>query len=38
MNCPFFYENEKRIKVLKVKDKSIKRENGNQLFEFCLSY
>ena len=33
-----FYENEKRIKVLKLKKKSIKHENGSQLFEFLLSY
>ena len=36
---PFFYENEKRTKILKIqRKKSIKHENGSQLFEFRLSY
>ena len=33
---PFFYENEKRMKVLKTQRRSIKHENGSQLFEFRL--
>ena len=27
---PFFYENEKRMKLLKIQRKNLKRENGSQ--------
>ena len=34
---PFFYENEKRVKVLKIQRKNLlNMKNGSQLFEFRL--
>ena len=42
MNClsfSIFYENEKRIRVLKIQSKNLlKIKNGSQLFEFPFSY
>ena len=33
---PFFYENEKGMRVLKIQSNSSKHENGSQVFEFRL--
>ena len=36
---PFFYENETRMKILKIQGKNLLNiKNGSQLFEFRLSY
>ena len=36
---PFFYENEKRMRTSKIQNKkSIKHENGTQLFDSHFSY
>ena len=34
---PFFYENEKRMKVFKIETKNLSNMKMTELFEFCFS-